>query len=433
MHHTFTRLLVHIAAYVRVHAPNDRLRMPWEIKLARSSIAAQRHQQTAARAAAAAIALATAPENEVTSLTPGAQMSHPPISARSHHLQMPGRLKREPTISEQRLIDAAHAHSHDMLDKPLLNLTDACLVDLRNMLRTSIVPNLKDIVGIKPEASALPNKSRSALAMPNKNKTRGLNHKAGGFWGWLAPNAEKQGALSVHEALRKQGKRWGRHVSEPWLVLIFVAFYVFVSVTFSVPICQIIIQVILRVAGQAEFVRAMDWSVFEPIAEGMLWLPLAVGFVVRFCDAAFYIYCGKLFTYALRLADGRPLWARHGHRTITIVETRTNHRLLEQFTSKLFAQSYSFNSITVHSAEGVDDFVHNFTHRVARGSLIAMGRPDGRMCCLAKTESATLLAGKQAFFVQNADYPQYLVRAALTIFSSPLSVASPVALASVVL
>jgi len=45
-----------------------------------------------------------------------------------------------------------------------------------------------------------------------------------------------------------------------------------------------------------------------------------------------------------------------------------------------------------------------FTHRVVRGVMIAVGRPDGRLCCLAKSESAILLACKQAAFIQNPAY-----------------------------
>ena len=66
--------------------------------------------------------------------------------------------------------------------------------------------------------------------------------------------------------------------------------------------------------------------------------------------------------------------------------------------------SYGFVSIDVHGASGMDHFVHRFTHRVARGLMLAVGRPDGRLCCLAKTEAATLLATKQAVFIQNPEY-----------------------------
>ncbi len=81
---------------------------------------------------------------------------------------------------------------------------------------------------------------------------------------------------------------------------------------------------------------------------------------------------------------GRPLWARAGKRSLVIVDSPMVHQLLENFVSKLFAQSYSFCSIDVHGASGLDHFVHRFTHRVVRGALLAVGRPDGRMCTLGR-------------------------------------------------
>ena len=70
-----------------------------------------------------------------------------------------------------------------------------------------------------------------------------------------------------------------------------------------------------------------------------------------------------------------------------------------------FLYTFLCNSIDVHGASGLDHFVHRFTHRVARGVLIAVGRPDGRLCCLAKSEAAVLLAAKQAAFIRNPEYP----------------------------
>ena len=37
-------------------------------------------------------------------------------------------------------------------------------------------------------------------------------------------------------------------------------------------------------------------------------------------------------------------------------------------------------TVDVHGANAGDEFVHAFTHRVARGLLLAIGRPDGRLC-----------------------------------------------------
>ena len=53
----------------------------------------------------------------------------------------------------------------------------------------------------------------------------------------------------------------------------------------------------------------------------------------------------------------------------------------------------------MHGACGLDHFVHRFTHRVVRGLLIAVGRPDGRLCCLSKSEAAVLLSAKQVMII----------------------------------
>ena len=109
-----------------------------------------------------------------------------------------------------------------------------------------------------------------------------------------------------------------------------------------------------------------------------------VGLVIQFCDAVFFVFLNKIITWVWRWATGRPMWARHGKRTIVIVDTPCVHQLTENFVSKLYSQGYSFCTPDVHGASGLDHFVHRFTHRVVRGVLLAIGRPDGRMCCLGE-------------------------------------------------
>ena len=129
-----------------------------------------------------------------------------------------------------------------------------------------------------------------------------------------------------------------------------------------------------------------------------------IGLVVQFLDAIWYIYLGFLITRGCRLVRGRPMWARLGKRSLVIVDIPWVHQLMEIYVSKLFSLSYGFVGIDVHGANGLDHFVHRFTHRVARGVLLAVGRPDGRLCCLAKSEAAVILACKQAAFIQNPAY-----------------------------
>ena len=69
---------------------------------------------------------------------------------------------------------------------------------------------------------------------------------------------------------------------------------------------------------------------------------------------------------------------------------------VEAFVSKLFALSYSIASVTVFSGNPCDHLVHRHTHRVVRGTLLAVGRPDGRVLSLAGAESTCLLSTKQA-------------------------------------
>ena len=42
-----------------------------------------------------------------------------------------------------------------------------------------------------------------------------------------------------------------------------------------------------------------------------------------------------------------------------------------------------------------------FNQFVTRGTLLAIGRPDGRILSLLKTERTVMLAAKQAAFVEN--------------------------------
>jgi hypothetical protein len=97
--------------------------------------------------------------------------------------------------------------------------------------------------------------------------------------------------------------------------------------------------------------------------------------------------------------QGRDLLARFGKRTLVVADVPYVNQTLEAFVSKMFALSYGIASIDVHGCNPADHFVHRFTHRVARGVLIAAGRPDGRLCSQAGPEAAVLLALTQAHVI----------------------------------
>ena len=87
--------------------------------------------------------------------------------------------------------------------------------------------------------------------------------------------------------------------------------------------------------------------------------------------------------------------ARLGRRTLVIADVPYVHQLLESYVSKMFSLSYSIGSLEVHGANAIDHLVHRFTHRVYRGTLIAVGRTDGRVFSQSKGESWILMAMQQ--------------------------------------
>eukprot|EP00897_Mesotaenium_endlicherianum_P003173 jgi/Mesen1/2884/ME000175S02040 len=126
-----------------------------------------------------------------------------------------------------------------------------------------------------------------------------------------------------------------------------------------------------------------------------------VAYVAHAFDALLYCFLPLVFSLLLRLLQGRQLWARLGKRTLVIADVPYVHQLLEVYVSKMFALSYSIASIDVHGANPIDHFVHRFTHRVTRGVLLAVGRPDGRLCSQTKCESWVLMALLQARSIVN--------------------------------
>jgi len=216
---------------------------------------------------------------------------------------------------------------------------------------------------------------------------------------------------STNKSLILQGKKWGEHVAENWNILVLAGAYIFFSVGLGLPIFGLISDAILRIISAVN--GSDDWMngaylSFSPrhvkqIYEQHFAYTL-IGLAIQLADAVWFIFIGKLLTWLFRLIYGRPLWARMGKRTLVVVDSSCVHQLTESFVSKLFSQSYSFVSIDVHGANGLDHFVHRFTHRVVRGLLIACGRPDGRLCCLSKSEATLLLSCKQAAFIQNPSY-----------------------------
>jgi hypothetical protein len=151
-------------------------------------------------------------------------------------------------------------------------------------------------------------------------------------------------------------------------VLLLVGLYSVISIglgiTFFVTIGTLIANAIYGVHEPEYTLRFSLLNSRQFSRQPLAWTLL--GLVLQLLDAILFGYLVKLFTYGTRFFGGRPIWARIGKRTLVIVETPCNHQLLENFVSKLFSQAYSFVSIDVHGASGLDHFVHRFTHRVVR-------------------------------------------------------------------
>ena len=118
-------------------------------------------------------------------------------------------------------------------------------------------------------------------------------------------------------------------------------------------------------------------------------------YAVKTLDALVYVFLPQLMMLLLRLLQRRPLLHRMVGRSVLIGDCPWVAQCVEAFASKLFACSYSATAVAVASANPADHLVHRHTHRVVRGGLLAVGRPDGRLSALTTLESTVCLAANQ--------------------------------------
>ena len=249
----------------------------------------------------------------------------------------------------------------------VLALSQGCVDDLKELVQSSIIPNTSAIVGVNADGED-------------------VGHVIN----------------CVHRELIKQGQTWGAHVSEQWRMLVLVFFYILISVGFGLPIFGLLGDAVASFIflsnsriGRANISFSPRTSFFHKDVNSAAYI--ISGILIQIADALLFIFLVKIFTWGDRFIGGRPMWARHGKRTIVIVDNPCNHQLVEAFVSKLFAQAYSFCTVEVHGASGLDHFVHRFTHRVVRGLLLAVGRPDGRLAYLCTTLQYYILLTSYSF------------------------------------
>ncbi len=187
---------------------------------------------------------------------------------------------------------------------------------------------------------------------------------------------------SENKNLIAMGQKWGQHVLEPAVAWGLSAFYVAMTVIFGVPLFSTIAHEIISWGGLEAF---KTYAIYAG----------------RGLDALLYIFLPFVMTLGLRWFQSRKLLARMGKRTLVIGDIPYVHQLLESYASKLLSLSYAIATIEIHGANPGDHMLHRFGHRVTRGTLALLGRPDSRLDAYKAAESAVLMTGKQAKGVQN--------------------------------
>jgi len=200
-----------------------------------------------------------------------------------------------------------------------------------------------------------------------------------------------EGNNAVRWSLISQGLGWADHILEGPRSWILSLLYILLTVVSGyTPLSLIVLSIYYGTTG--EFKWGAEWS--TPHSD-------PIKYVVGFVDAIIYAFLPWWTTVLLRLVQGRSWHHRVAGRSLLIGDVPWVAQSLEAFTSKLFALSYSIASVNVASGNPLDHLVHRHTHRVVRGALLAVGRPDGRADALTSAENTVCLSVNQASSIQN--------------------------------
>eukprot|EP00316_Scyphosphaera_apsteinii_P022917 CAMPEP_0119334028 /NCGR_PEP_ID=MMETSP1333-20130426/86522_1 /TAXON_ID=418940 /ORGANISM="Scyphosphaera apsteinii, Strain RCC1455" /LENGTH=1168 /DNA_ID=CAMNT_0007344241 /DNA_START=113 /DNA_END=3619 /DNA_ORIENTATION=+ len=205
----------------------------------------------------------------------------------------------------------------------------------------------------------------------------------------------KGGGEPVHPArtaLVAQGRRWADHILEGPRSWLLCTWYILITVGVGyTPLSAITLAIIYAATGTWGWGAAFSC---DPHAD-------PIKYIVGIIDAAIYAFLPWWTTIVIRLLQGRPWHHRVASRSLLIGDVPWVAQSLEAFTSKLFALSYSIATVSVSSGNPLDHLVHRHTHRVVRGALLAVGRPDGRANALTSSENTVCLSVNQASSIQN--------------------------------
>ena len=223
-----------------------------------------------------------------------------------------------------------------------------------------------------------------------------------------------QGDGQSRKDLLKQGRYWAQHILEGPIVWILCMLYIAITVTYGATPLSAIVGALVGAVDDGSTSAPCDVLLPEgDLALAMLVANLSLTcaatadqspvhkHIVGFVDAVIYTFLPIWMTIILRLIQKRPWLHRQAGRSLLIGDCPWVSQTLEAFVSKTFALSYSIATIAVSSGNPLDHLVHRHTHRVVRGALLAVGRPDGRLNALTSAENTICLSVNQASSIQN--------------------------------
>ncbi len=182
----------------------------------------------------------------------------------------------------------------------------------------------------------------------------------------------------LNKNLTEQGKTWGSHILENAWSAGAAGLYVLLTVS----VLQVhVVGEVMSAASRLGIPYAESLSAIAPLS--------------NFLDSVVYIFFGLAFVFLVRAVQGRTLSARLGKRTLLIGDVPWVHQVLESYVSKMFSMSYKWASLDVHGGNPSDHFLHRYAHRIARGTLVLLGRPDGRQKYIERYESAVQKSAAQ--------------------------------------
>ena len=208
----------------------------------------------------------------------------------------------------------------------------------------------------------------------------------------IGTNADgKKVPTATEKKLRDLGAHWSQHVLEGVYSWILVLIYIFATVISGYPLVSGIAVTIDGRIGRASTQCNIERDTYL----------IAIAYVCGVIDAIIYLFSPQWCCLLLRLFQGRPLLHRMSGRSVVIGDIPWVAQSVEAYLSKLFACSYSAAGLTVYSGNPNDHLVHRLTHRVVRGGLLCVGRPDGRLMALTTSENSVCLSTSQASSIQS--------------------------------